>query len=346
MPLVPTTELDKFGNPLGGFEMISEEEFVRRYGMSSAQYLGEETAPSAPAPYPIAPFEQYAADQAAKAKAVAYPISPQEQWAADQAAAGVDVLAPPSAPPYVPPAPTPTPIPTAYVPPVPTIPPGGTTMPYPVYPQEQWAASQSANQGLGGTPGIRNPLWGTYATGSPEYWEERGGWGDPMAFKTSRGIVGQTTLSPFQQYINNMYEPLQALGGMQGAFSQMPGRGQGLGGNWAPTGDYMTQWMQPYMKNPASMYNLANRMLGETLNMPYSEREGVAGLTGTDIGGLLGMGLRGSGLGPGAQWLAGRMQPEMENWQQQYPEWDPAVSQGGSFLDYVKQKYNLGRFFQ
>ncbi len=193
--------------------------------------------------------------------------------------------------------------------------------------------------GIGGTPMTTGTQWGQYALGSPEYWEEKGGWGYPAAYKQALGLTGRTTLAPHEEYLAGMYEPLAALGGMQGALAQMPG----YQNQFAAPGPYMTQWMQPYTQSPSAMYGLAQQLLGQTLGMPFAEREQIPGMTGTDIGGLLGMGLRPQ-LGPGAQWLAGRVPAEMETWQQQYPEWMAGAGQP-SFLGYLKEKYNLGRYF-
>ncbi len=171
-----------------------------------------------------------------------------------------------------------------------------------------------------------------FAVGSPEWMEEV--YGPRAGYMTGLGLYGKQGRTPFQSYQERLYDPLSRLYDLSSQFA--------AGGVSDTTpGGFMGQWGQPFAQNPFAMYAQARGMMGNVMGMAPEQRAsfGLQGPTPA-LQDLMGMGLR-QELGlPGAQWLSGRLPQEQEAWVSQYPQ-----QQGPNFLDYVTQKYNLGRFF-
>lgn len=170
----------------------------------------------------------------------------------------------------------------------------------------------------------------TFPVGSPQWTEET--YGPQAGYMAGLGLYGKGYQSPYQQYQAGMYDPLNLLWQMQApmAMAGMPG--------YAPT-QYLSQFATPFAEDPFSMYAMARGTLGDVMGMAPEQRAGMPGAEyGGGIAQLLGLGLR-QQLGPGAAWLQGRVPAERTQWQAQYPQ-----QQGPTFLDYIRQKYNLGQW--
>ena len=180
-----------------------------------------------------------------------------------------------------------------------------------------------------------------YEVGSPQWWEYTQG--EPAGFLSQLGLWGKAGRTPYQSYQESLLPSLQNLYGMAGDFSL-----QGLGPS---PGGFMGEWAQPYTENPFAMYAQAQGMMGQTLGMGAEQRAelGLQGPT-QSLQNLLGMGLRPSIGARASSSLAGRLPFLQQQWSAQYPQAgspDPTTgeSRGPNFLDYVSQKYNLGRYF-
>ncbi len=248
----------------------------------------------------------------------------------------------PSLPPSPPSPPPPPPPPTPPVPPVPT-PPSDT-------PTEgeyrsfnnilyrlvngQWVSQEFGPEAPGGEQPLaeQNLYSQPYAVGSPQWMEEV--YGPRAGYMTGLGMYGKQGRTPYQSYQERLYDPLSRMYDLSSQFTAggVPG--------YEP-GGFMGQWGQPYAENPFAMYAQARGMMGDVMGMAPEQRAGF-GLQGPTaaLQDLMGMGLRQQVGLPGAQWLSGRLPQEQESWVSQYPQ-----GQGPSFLDYVTNKYNLGRYF-
>lgn len=177
------------------------------------------------------------------------------------------------------------------------------------------------------------PDWGQvdYPVGSPEWWEMVGG--ARPGYMSALGLLGKEYQSPFQQYQAGMFDPLQTMWQMASPMAMMgyPSMDPGTG--------MFSQWAPQYAQDPFSMYGMARGMLGNVMGMTPEQR-GTLGMGGGagSFADILGMGLR-SQLGPGASWLAGRVPQLQQQWMAQDP-----LSQAGSFIDYIREKYNLGQW--
>ena len=242
------------------------------------------------------------------------------------------------------PPPTPTPPPPTPTPPPPI--PTPTDTPYEgelryfnnvLYKLEngQWIPQESDVEEPGGfapTPPERNLYDSPFSVGSPQWMEEV--YGPRAGYMTGLGMYGKQGRTPYQSYQERLYDPLSRMYDLSSQFTAggVPG--------YEP-GGFMGQWGQPYAENPFAMYAQAKGMMGNVMGMNPEQRAGF-GLQGPTaaLQDLMGMGLR-QDLGlPGAQWLSGRLPQEQESWVSQYPQ-----GQGPSFLDYVTNKYNLGKYF-
>lgn len=161
--------------------------------------------------------------------------------------------------------------------------------------------------------------------------EER--YGPQAGYMAGLGLYGKAYHTPYQQYQAGMYNPMNFLWNMQTQMEALNRPGYN-----AP--QYLSQFAPQYGQNPFAMYGMARGMMGDVFGMSPEERAGMTGGTyESDLAQLLGLGLR-QDLGPGAAWLQGRIPAERGQWQAQYP-----MQQGPSFLDYITEKYNLGRYF-
>ncbi len=166
--------------------------------------------------------------------------------------------------------------------------------------------------------------------GSPQWTEET--YGPQAGYLSGLGLYGKGYQSPYQQYQAGMYDPLNLLWQMQApmAMAGQPG--------YQPT-QYLSQFAPQYAEDPFSMYAMARGTLRDVMGMAPEQRAGMPGAEyGGGIAQLLGLGLR-QQLGPGAEWLQGRVPAERTQWMAQYPQ-----QLGPTFLDYIKQKYNLGQW--
>jgi len=164
------------------------------------------------------------------------------------------------------------------------------------------------------------------------------------------GLGGGGYMTPAQRYQASLYDPLQALYGLEQRFVGAPGMGAAPG-EW---GDYIGRG---YAYNPAEMYGRAGGMLGGLMGMSPAQREeygmtwGVGypelgageperlGLSMAEQQALVGMALRPSWGPYGAQRMAGRLPQEEQLWMQQQAQGEVI-----SFLDYLRRKYNMGRY--
>lgn len=181
-----------------------------------------------------------------------------------------------------------------------------------------------------GTAGM-NP----WLPGSSQFMEEE--YGRWPGFGTELGLFGRQYLSPHEQYQAGLQPGLETLYDVGGRMSTAGGFSQ-----YAPGGMF-SQWAPQYAQDPFAMYGLARGMMGNVFGMTPEQRAGADIGYGTapgDISDLMAMGLR-TQLGKGtAGWLAGKMPTEQQSWLSQYPQ-----QQGPSFLDYIREKYNLGQYF-
>jgi len=177
----------------------------------------------------------------------------------------------------------------------------------------------------------------TYPVGSPEWMEERYGRG--AGFGTALGTYGRQYLSPFEEYLAGRHQLLDPLYDISTRMGTAGGFGQYL-----PGGMY-SQWAPQYARNPFEMYGLAKSMMGNVFGMTPEQRA-TTGITagGQDFGSLLEMALRTSLGKRTAGWMAEQVPGAYQSWVSEYPGW---TAEGGepSFLNYLKQKYNLGQFF-
>lgn len=173
-----------------------------------------------------------------------------------------------------------------------------------------------------------------WATGSAPWMEEL--YGRWPGYGTAMGIYGQNYLRPFQQYQASQVEPLSNLYDIAGRMGTAGGFAQ-----YAPN-TMFSQWAPGYAQNPQQMYGLAQQMMGSAYRMTPEQRATTGVTAGEgDLSNLLEMGLR-TRLGRNtAGWLAGRIPSEQQAWTAQYP----TGTGGPSFLDYVMNKYGLGRYF-
>lgn len=201
-----------------------------------------------------------------------------------------------------------------------------------------------ANQGTaGGTGGDGNgggnetDEENPFPVGTPSWYAWRN---DPyMAYKSMMGFRGRDYLAPNERYQLEQYNPLKMLFDV----------GQTMSFSHPQTGmmnqPYFHEWAPSYAQNPFAMYGLAKNMMGDVFSMT-PEKRGSYGLGEGEgnIGQLLQMGLRRSMGGAASSWLGGRVPLERQLWGEKYPEWAPGGEQP-SFLDYLKNKYNLGQYF-
>jgi len=199
--------------------------------------------------------------------------------------------------------------------------PTSATQPFP----EETAMGTTAEQNLYAQP---------YAVGSPQWMEEV--YGPRAGYMTGLGMYGKQGRTPYQSYQERLYDPLTRLYDLASQFTAGGVEGYQPGG-------FMGQWGQPYAENPFAMYGQAKGMMGNVMGMSPEQRAGF-GLQGPTaaLQDLMGMGLRQDIGLPGAQWLSGRLPQEQEAWVSQYPQQGAGAP---SFLDYVTQKYNLGKYF-
>ena len=192
-----------------------------------------------------------------------------------------------------------------------------------------------------GPPDIPGPIPGDipqepptspWQVGTPQWWEETAG---PQAgYLSSLGLWGLESMGPWQRYLSSQYAPLEMLRGLSGYSEALGMPGPSMGGG------LMANWGSQYAQAPGSMYGLATQQLGNIFGMTPTERD-VAGMRGGagNFGDLLSMGLR-EFLGPASQWIGSRMPQLNQAWLSQYPQ-----QMGPTFMDWVIQKYNLGRYF-
>lgn len=173
--------------------------------------------------------------------------------------------------------------------------------------------------------------------GSPTWMEEA--YGRWPGYGTALGLYGRQYMSPYEQYQAGLGDPLSRLYDISGRMGTAGGFPQ-----YAPGGMF-SQWAPQYAQNPFAMYTLARSMMGDVMGMTPEQRGG-AGMAygGGDLGPLLEMALRQQVGKQTAGWISGQLPIAQEQWQQQYPGWVAGAGQP-SFLDYVRQKYNLGQFF-
>lgn len=191
---------------------------------------------------------------------------------------------------------------------------------------------EEVTPGALGTMGA-TPDWGQpdFPVGSPEWWEMVGG--ARPGYMGALGLLGKEYQSPWQQYMAGQYDPLQMMWQLASPMAMMgyPSMDPGTG--------MFSQWAPQYAQDPSAMYGMARGMLSNVMGMTPEQR-GTLGMGGGggSFADLLGMGLR-SALGPGASWLAGRV-PQL---QQQWMARDP-LGKVGSFIDYIREKYDLGQW--
>lgn len=183
------------------------------------------------------------------------------------------------------------------------------------------------------TEAIANP----WAAGSPRFMEER--YGRWPGFGTAMGLFGRSHLAPSEQYTAGLEPQLGALYDISGRLGTAPGMG-----GYSPQGMF-SEWAPSYARNPFSMYAQARGMLGSAFGMtPEARSTAGVGYGSGAIDELLRSGLR-TQLGKSTSgWLAGQLPSAEQSWLAQYPEQGPGTG-APSFLDYVKQKYNLGQYF-
>jgi hypothetical protein len=198
---------------------------------------------------------------------------------------------------------------------------------------EEWASlgTTTGTGGTGGTGGFSDVLTG--GTSNPNTEET---YSPFTAYLQAKGLGTQNYYNPAQNYMINQYEPLSSIYDVRRLMSL-------VNPSYDP-GNYVSPWAAANTGNATSLSrNTLSQLLGFN-----QEQQGLAGLdfspqyNGTDevgtgnrgyLQGLLKTGLRGV-LG---NYLASKIP-----WEQQ--QWGNTQAAGGSgtFLDYLKQKYNLG----
>jgi len=179
---------------------------------------------------------------------------------------------------------------------------------------------------------------------------------DPFtAYLQRLGLGTQNYFNPAQQYQIGQFDPLQNMYNIRGRMATLPGN-QGM----AP--GYFSDWMNQFTPNPnqgggmnsyyGTMYPQAQNLMRQIFNTgqegraqagtvyepTYSGGERTGSGNIAELQQLIQTALRGQLGRPGANWLAGNLPAEQQRWAGQQ------VAQGpqGTFLDYIRSKYNLG----
>ena len=168
---------------------------------------------------------------------------------------------------------------------------------------------------------------------------------DPFtAYLQKMGLGTQNYYNPAQQYTMQQFDPLNMLYGLQGRMGTVdPG--------WAPrsTGadyayDFTGRGSTPIQGRARSLMQQImgwspeqRAQAGTTYEPTWSEGERTSSGNIGELQQLIQQALRKQLGRPGANWLAGNLPAEQQRWA-------GTQAQGGTdtFLDYIRQKYNLG----
>ena len=171
---------------------------------------------------------------------------------------------------------------------------------------------------------------------------------DPFtSYLQKLGLGTQNYYNPAQQYQMQQFDPLNMMYGLRGRMaSVIP--------PLAPGGTF-ADYAFPFAGNMSGqgMQNQAKGLLGALMGWnpeqraqagavyepTYSEGERTGGGNIAELQQLIQQALRGQLGRPGANWLAGNLPAEQQRW-----AGGQAQGQTGTFLDYIRQKYNLGSF--
>ena len=166
---------------------------------------------------------------------------------------------------------------------------------------------------------------------------------DPFtAFLQMLGLGGRNYYSPQERYNVGQYDPLSNLFGIQGRMGTVDP-------SYAPSSGYFAD----YAGGVGDVYQKARELLSgifgmgteqrgqaETVYEPtYSEGERTGSGNVAELQALIQAALRQQLGRPGANWMASRLPGEQQLWAN-----TQAGDGGDTFLDYLKQKYNLGSF--
>jgi len=179
---------------------------------------------------------------------------------------------------------------------------------------------------------------------------------DPFtAFLQMLGLGGKSYYTPQEQYEIGQYRPLENLYNLQGRMAGVePAYAPGTTpGSENPFVDFLTKLSGQGQTASTQAVKVLTSILGwnpeqrEQAEVTYNPSQGVTeeGNIGMatnnldELQALIREALRGTLGRPGANWLASQLGGQQKQfWQQQ------ALGGGSSFLDYLKQKYNLGSF--
>uniref|UniRef100_A0A6H2A0P8 Uncharacterized protein n=1 Tax=viral metagenome TaxID=1070528 RepID=A0A6H2A0P8_9ZZZZ len=182
---------------------------------------------------------------------------------------------------------------------------------------------------------------------------------DPYtAYLQQIGIGGRQYLNPAEQYQRGLYDPLQTMYGLQQRYQLLPGAGvpapggsfvdyaSQFGGDRAAVGQRARQLLNAlYSTNPTARGEEGfayEPRFGETgAGQGVIAAGGVEGVEGGDINELmelLQLGMRAKMGARGAGYISGRLPREQQIWTSQQAGATPSNQ---SFLDYLRQKYNL-----
>lgn len=166
---------------------------------------------------------------------------------------------------------------------------------------------------------------------------------DPFTAYLQRLGLGQRNyLNPAEQYQVGQYNPLSTMYGVQGRMATqfpelLPGYFTDYAlGNPNRTGGNIYGYANSLMSKILGATPEARGTMGTVWEPTWSEGERTSGGNIAELQQLLQTALRQNLGRPGANWLAGNLPAEQQRWA-------GGLAQGGTgtFLDYIRQKYNL-----
>jgi len=163
---------------------------------------------------------------------------------------------------------------------------------------------------------------------------------DPFtAYLQKMGLGTQNYYNPAQQYQIGQYDPLYNLYGLQGRMAT-------VNPAWAPQANFADYTQQMGAGPGIRSYNLLRQLLGwnpeqraqvgATYEPTWSEGERTGSGNIAELQQLLKTALQPYLGRPGANWMAGNLPAEQQRW-----AGGQAAGGTGTFLDYIRQKYNL-----